>query len=186
MGSESRSARQLFDSIELGGVNLWSLFTKLPPNLPESTLHDRHSRPRRHRPPPAEDLPRRRSVRARADGGDQRRAPPRLRNARLCRSADPRPVRRPRVIRKRATAAVPRGAAERQIPIAPPRRRTLAVPRFPPLEALGRRPSGQTLPPASGPASETLRNSGRPRIGWRTGQVDPKRKFPFAPARSET
>ena len=74
-----------------------------------------------------------------------------------CLSADPRRVRRPSVIRKRATAALPRGAAERQIPIAPPRPRTLTVPRFPPLEAFGRRPSGQTLPPASGPASETLR-----------------------------
>ena len=70
--------------------------------------------------------------------------------AHLCRSADPRPVRRPRVIRKRATAAVPRGAAERQIPIAPPRRRTLSVPRFPPLEAFGRRPSGPHLRPRQG------------------------------------
>ncbi len=121
-----------------------------PPNPPESTLHDRRSGPRRHRPPLAEDLPWRRSVRARADGGDQRRPPPRLRNARLCRSADPRPVRRPPVIRKSATAAVPRGAAKRQIPIARPRRRTLTVPRFPPLEAFGRRPSGPHLRPRQG------------------------------------
>ena len=131
-----------------------------PPNLPESTLHDRRSGPRRHRPLLAEDLPRRRSVRARADRGAQRRAPPHLRYARLCQSSDPRPVRRPCVIRKRPTTAVPRGAAERQIPIAPPRRRTLTVPRFPPLEAFGRRPSGLTPPPASGPASETLHNTG--------------------------
>ena len=97
-----------------------------------------------------EDLPRRRSVRARADRGDQRLAPPCPRNARLCRSANPRPVRRPRVIHKHATPAVPRGAAEPQIPIAPPRRRTLTVPRFPPLEAFGRRPSGPHLRPRQG------------------------------------
>ena len=115
-----------------------------PPNLPELTRHDRRSGPRRHRPLLAEDLPRRRSVRARADRGDQRLAPPCPRNARLCRSANPRPVRRPRVIHKHATPAVPRGAAEPQIPIAPPRRRTLTVPRFPPLEAFGRRPPART------------------------------------------
>ncbi len=62
-----------------------------PPNLPESTLHDRPSGPRRHRLPLAEDLLRRRSVRARPDRGDQRRAPPCLPNARLCRLADPGP-----------------------------------------------------------------------------------------------
>ncbi len=121
-----------------------------PPNLPESTFHDRRSGPRRHRPLLAEDLPWPRSVCARADGGDQRRPPPRLRNARLCRSADPRPARRPPVIRRSATAAVPRGAAKRQIPIARPRRRTITVPRFPPLEAFGRRPSGPHLRPRQG------------------------------------
>ena len=60
-------------------------------------------------------------------------------------SADPGLVRRPRALRKSPAAAVPRGATEGQIPIAARRRRTLTVPRFPPLEAFGRRPSGPPL-----------------------------------------
>ena len=158
-----------------------------PPNLPESTRHDRRSGPRRHRPLLAEDLPRRRSVRARADRGDQRLAPPCPRNARLCRSANPRPVRRPRVIHKHATPAVPRGAAEPQIPIAPPRRRTLTVPRFPPLEAFGRRPSGPHLRPRQGRHPKPYEEAG---IHWRRrerGFVRPEAdlhpKSPIPPCR---
>ena len=140
------------------------VLTASPPNPPESTRHDRHPGPRRHRPLLAEDLPRRCSVRARADGGDQHRPPPRLPNARLCRSAGLGPVRRPRVIRRRAIAVVPRGAAERQIPIAPPRRRTLTVPRFPPLEAFGRRPSGPHLRPRQGRHPKPYKEAGA--AGW--------------------
>jgi hypothetical protein len=150
------------------------ILTASQPNLPDSTRHDRRPDPHPYRRrSPANDIFRR-SIpgRAKADPRARSRVSSRRRTAIRRRSARPGRGRRFRPRRKHAANTARRGSADRQIPIGGRlSQQRLTDPRFPPLEAFGRRPSSlhPASTPAPRPASETLHNCSRSpaEIHWR-------------------